>query len=45
MNPLGVPARMNVGQVLELHLGWIAAQGWDATEAIEQAKEWAKAFT
>lgn len=23
-------------------MGWIAAQGWDATEAIEQAKEWAK---
>ncbi|MDR3201795.1 MAG: DNA-directed RNA polymerase subunit beta [Bifidobacteriaceae bacterium] len=28
LNPLGVPGRMNVGQVLELHLGWIAAQGW-----------------
>ena len=22
MNPLGVPSRMNVGQVLETHLGW-----------------------
>ena len=42
LNPLGVPARMNVGQVLELHLGWIAAQGWDASEAVAQAKEWAK---
>jgi DNA-directed RNA polymerase subunit beta len=29
LNPLGVPGRMNVGQVLETHLGWIAAQGWD----------------
>ena len=24
MNPLGVPSRMNVGQVLETHLGWAA---------------------
>ena len=29
LNPLGVPGRMNVGQVLEVHLGWIAKQGWD----------------
>ena len=26
LNPLGVPSRMNVGQILETHLGW-AAQG------------------
>ncbi|MBN2177495.1 MAG: DNA-directed RNA polymerase subunit beta [Demequinaceae bacterium] len=31
LNPLGVPGRMNVGQVLETHLGWIAHHGWDAT--------------
>jgi DNA-directed RNA polymerase subunit beta len=33
LNPLGVPSRMNVGQILETHLGWVAAQGWydDAT--------------
>jgi DNA-directed RNA polymerase subunit beta len=24
LNPLGVPARMNVGQILETHLGWAA---------------------
>ena len=30
LNPLGVPGRMNVGQVLETHLGWVAKQGWDA---------------
>jgi len=24
LNPLGVPSRMNVGQILELHLGWVA---------------------
>jgi DNA-directed RNA polymerase subunit beta len=29
LNPLGVPGRMNVGQVLETHLGWIAKSGWD----------------
>ncbi|MBB1501628.1 DNA-directed RNA polymerase subunit beta [Propioniciclava sp. MC1683] len=29
LNPLGVPSRMNVGQVLETHLGWIAHSGWD----------------
>ncbi len=28
LNPLGVPGRMNVGQVLETHLGWVAKQGW-----------------
>ncbi|MBD5786756.1 DNA-directed RNA polymerase subunit beta [Cellulosimicrobium terreum] len=33
LNPLGVPGRMNVGQVLETHLGWIAKQGWDITLA------------
>ncbi|WP_043498215.1 DNA-directed RNA polymerase subunit beta [Georgenia sp. SUBG003] len=42
LNPLGVPGRMNVGQVLELHLGWIAAQGWDVTEAAKAAEEWAR---
>lgn len=29
LNPLGVPSRMNIGQVLEVHLGWAAAKlGW-----------------
>ena len=28
LNPLGVPGRMNFGQVLEIHLGWAAKQGW-----------------
>jgi DNA-directed RNA polymerase subunit beta len=32
LNPLGVPSRMNPGQVLETHLGWIAATGWDVGE-------------
>ena len=29
LDPLGVPSRMNVGQLLECHLGWAAANGWD----------------
>ena len=28
LNPLGVPSRMNIGQILETHLGWAAARGW-----------------
>jgi len=41
LNPLGVPSRMNVGQILETHLGWAAAQGWydDGTEAYKDAHE------
>ena len=36
LNPLGVPGRMNVGQVLEMHLGWVAKTGWDLS-GIDQA--------
>ncbi len=32
LNPLGVPGRMNVGQVMETHLGWVAKSGWQAPE-------------
>ncbi|HEX8102809.1 MAG TPA: DNA-directed RNA polymerase subunit beta, partial [Solirubrobacteraceae bacterium] len=41
LNPLGVPSRMNIGQILETHLGWAAAQGWyaDGTEATRRADE------
>ncbi len=28
LNPLGVPSRMNIGQILETHLGWAASRGW-----------------
>jgi DNA-directed RNA polymerase subunit beta len=40
LNPLGVPGRMNVGQVLETHLGWVAASGWeiDGTDADWKAR-------
>jgi DNA-directed RNA polymerase subunit beta len=37
LNPLGVPSRMNVGQVLETHLGWVAHTGWQ----IDGKPEWA----
>jgi DNA-directed RNA polymerase subunit beta len=41
LNPLGVPSRMNVGQILETHLGWVAAQGWydDDSDAFKLAQE------
>ncbi|MGR2752987.1 DNA-directed RNA polymerase subunit beta [Agromyces arachidis] len=38
LNPLGIPGRMNFGQVLETHLGWVAKQGWK----VEGNPEWAK---
>lgn len=41
LNPLGVPSRMNIGQVLEAHLGWAAkALGWYvATPVFDGAQE------
>ncbi len=40
LNPLGVPSRMNIGQILETHLGWVAAQGWydDGSDAFKSSK-------
>ncbi len=40
LNPLGVPSRMNIGQILETHLGWAAGMGWydDGSEAYKHAK-------
>ena len=40
LNPLGVPSRMNIGQILETHLGWAAGNGWydDGSEAYKHAK-------
>jgi DNA-directed RNA polymerase subunit beta len=42
LNPLGVPGRMNIGQVLETHLGWVAKNGWsfDGTDT-----EWKQRLT
>jgi DNA-directed RNA polymerase subunit beta len=35
LNPLGVPSRMNVGQILETHLGWVAkVLGFDAVTPV-----------
>ena len=35
LSPLGVPSRMNLGQILETHLGWAAAQGWEPFTDLE----------
>ncbi|HKS48554.1 MAG TPA: DNA-directed RNA polymerase subunit beta, partial [Amycolatopsis sp.] len=40
LNTHGVPRRMNIGQILELHLGWLASQGWK----VEGNPEWAKSL-
>ncbi|MBV8295565.1 MAG: DNA-directed RNA polymerase subunit beta [Acidimicrobiia bacterium] len=48
LNPLGVPSRMNVGQVLEAHLGYAARWGWqgsDADEAIRGTEEKTRPIT
>ena len=52
LNPLGVPSRMNVGQILETHLGWAArGMGKKLAEMAEKAgadavrKELAKTYT
>ena len=39
LNPLGIPGRMNFGQILETHLGWIASQGWKVPDAAKWAQE------
>ena len=41
LNPLGVPSRMNIGQVLETHLGWVAKTGWKVEG---DDAEWKKAL-
>jgi DNA-directed RNA polymerase subunit beta len=38
LNTHGVPRRMNIGQILETHLGWIAKTGWKA----DPTQDWAK---
>ncbi|HSQ37344.1 MAG TPA: DNA-directed RNA polymerase subunit beta [Acidimicrobiia bacterium] len=45
LSPLGVPSRMNLGQILETHLGWAAAQGWFPFEGTTQAAAGAEAWT
>jgi DNA-directed RNA polymerase subunit beta len=39
LNPLGVPSRMNVGQILEVHLGWAARNlGMQIKQKVEEAR-------
>jgi DNA-directed RNA polymerase subunit beta len=40
LNPLGVPSRMNLGQIMETHLGWVAGMGWydDGSDAYKAAQ-------
>ena len=39
LNPLGVPSRMNIGQVLEVHLGWAAkGLGWRLQELLDSER-------
>jgi DNA-directed RNA polymerase subunit beta len=45
LNPLGIPGRMNFGQVLEAHLGWSCKQGWDVTGTAEWINDLAKELT
>jgi DNA-directed RNA polymerase subunit beta len=45
LNPLGVPSRMNLGQILETHLGWVAKTGWDAADGeVEDSTGWKRAL-
>ncbi len=39
LNPLGVPSRMNVGQLLENHLGWAAKWGWSDKDETDEVVE------
>ena len=39
LNPMGVPGRMNIGQIMETHLGWVAKSGWDLPADSEAAKD------
>jgi DNA-directed RNA polymerase subunit beta len=42
LNPLGVPSRMNVGQVLESHLGYAARHGWEGVTVNDEVGTSAK---
>ncbi len=44
LNPLGVPGRMNIGQILETHLGWVASRGWDVDSNGAGDTEWAQSL-
>ncbi len=45
LNTHGVPRRMNIGQILETHLGWIGKAGWKVDIAADGTRpDWAKAL-
>ncbi|MGW6336168.1 DNA-directed RNA polymerase subunit beta, partial [Nocardia rhamnosiphila] len=45
LNTHGVPRRMNIGQILETHLGWIGKAGWEVDVAADGTRpDWAKAL-
>ncbi|WP_069161323.1 DNA-directed RNA polymerase subunit beta [Nocardia altamirensis] len=44
LNTHGVPRRMNIGQILETHLGWIGKAGWNIQVADGTRPDWAKAL-
>jgi DNA-directed RNA polymerase subunit beta len=45
LSPLGVPSRMNLGQILETHLGWAAARGWEPFDGDTAARVGAEPWT
>ena len=45
LSPLGVPSRMNLGQILETHLGWAANEGWNDFKGKSKASNGAKPGT
>ena len=45
LSPLGVPSRMNLGQILETHLGWAANEGWKDFKGKSKASDGAKPGT
>ena len=45
LSPLGVPSRMNLGQILETHLGWAANEGWQDFKGKSKASDGAKPGT
>ncbi|WP_278261487.1 DNA-directed RNA polymerase subunit beta [Nocardia sp. AG03] len=45
LNTHGVPRRMNIGQILETHLGWIGKAGWNVDVATDGTRpDWAKSL-
>ena len=39
LNPLGVPSRMNIGQILETHLGWLFLIGKQISKSLDMVRK------